>query len=577
MNHSNLSWERIRADFPILDQQVNGQPLIYFDNAATSQKPRAVIEALRHYYEHDNSNVHRGMHELSNRATAAFEASRGKLARYLNAVSHEEIIFTRGTTESINLVAQTWGAKFLREGDVILLTEMEHHSNLVPWQLLAERTGATLRFLPINERHELAMDRLDEFLTPQVKLFSFVHISNSLGTINPVAELCDAARKVGAVTLLDAAQSAGHLPLDVQAIGCDFLALSGHKMCGPTGIGALYGKKALLESMPPWHGGGDMIVSVRYEGSTWKQPPYRFEAGTPNIAGAIAMGAAVDYIESIGRERIFDHDYQLAQYAQERLQKIPGLRVLGPPLGGARGGVVSFVIDGVHAHDIVTLADQHGLALRGGHHCTQPLMEKLGLESSARASFYFYNTRAEVDRMVEILSKKETGDHATFTLPLGELYETVVTDHATRPRNIGTLGEGAVHVHGDNPSCGDTIDLHVQFSPEKVENIKFTGKGCTVCMTSASLMTLKLKGKERAEAKRLMRLFHDQVAAAPETEAGPGPRELGDLNVLGGVRKFPQRVKCAMLAWRAFEQALKEATEGETEGSISTEDDEEKS
>lgn len=571
-----LSWERIRADFPILDQQVKNQPLVYFDNAATSQKPRAVIETLRHYYERDNSNVHRGMHELSARATAAYEAARGKVARYLNAASAEEIVFTRGTTEGINLVAQTWGPKFLRPGDVILATEMEHHSNLVPWQLLAERTGATLRFLPINERHELDLARLDEFLTPEVKLFAFNHISNSLGTINPVAELCAAARKVGAVTLVDAAQSAGHLPIDVQAIGCDFLALSGHKMCGPTGIGALYGKKELLNALPPWQGGGEMIETVRYEGSTWKPAPYRFEAGTPNIAGAIGLGAAIDYIESIGREAIFAHDAELTQYALKRLGAIPGLRIIGPPAGTPRGAVISFVMGEAHAHDVVTMADEHGVALRGGHHCTQPLMRKLGLVSTARASFYFYNTLAEVDRLVEILTPAARGDaSAALSLPLGELYEMVVSEHARQPRNFGELtGAGVVHVHGDNPSCGDTIDLHVHFSPGKVENLKFTGAGCTVCMTSASLMTRKLKGKSRAEAERLFHLFHDRVSAPADTEPGAGPRELGDLNVLGGVRKFPQRVKCAMLAWRAFEQAMQEADSGENQGNISTEDPE---
>lgn len=405
---SNRSWEQIRADFPILDQQVHGKPLIYFDNAATSQKPRPVIDALVRYYERDNSNVHRGMHELSARATADFEAARTKIARYLNARSEEEIVFTRGTTEAINLVANTWGLKNLREGDVVLLTEMEHHSNLVPWQILAERTGAVLRFLPINDRHELDLERLGEFLTPEVKLFSFVHISNSLGTINPAAELIQAAKAVGAVTLVDAAQSAGHMPLDVQALGCDFLALSGHKMCGPTGIGALYGRLEILEQMPPWHGGGEMIVSVRYEKSTWKQPPHRFEAGTPNIGDSIAFGAAIDYLTGIGRERIFAHDQAMARYAHEQLATIPNLRVLGPPLGSSsRSGVVSFVMDNVHAHDLVTLADQRGLALRGGHHCTQPLMRKLGLTSSARASFYFYNTEAEIDRMVEILAEIE--------------------------------------------------------------------------------------------------------------------------------------------------------------------------
>ncbi|MEI6349997.1 MAG: cysteine desulfurase [Verrucomicrobiota bacterium] len=406
-NDTNISWEQIRADFPILAQQVHGQPLIYFDNAATSQKPRAVIDALRYYYERDNSNVHRGMHELSARATAAFELARQRIANYFNAASEEEIIFTRGTTESINLVAQTWGAKFLKPGDVILLTEMEHHSNLVPWQMLSERTGAKLRFLPINEQHELALDRLGEFLTPQVKLFSFTHISNSLGTINPVADLCRAAREAGAVTLVDAAQSAGHLPVDVRAIGCDFLAFSGHKMCGPTGVGALYGRRAILETMPAWHGGGEMIVSVQYEKSTWKQPPHRFEAGTPNIAGAIALAAAVDYIEKIGREAIFEHDQKLARYAQGRMGEIPGMRILGPPLGHDRGGLVSFVMGDAHAHDVVTLADRKGLALRGGHHCNQPLMRKLGLTSSARASFYFYNNEAEVDRMIEILAEIE--------------------------------------------------------------------------------------------------------------------------------------------------------------------------
>lgn len=405
---SNISWEQIRADFPILDQEVHGKPLIYFDNAATSQKPRAVIDALTHYYERDNSNVHRGMHELSARATANFEAARTKIGQFINARSEEEIIFTRGTTESINLVAQTWGAKNLREGDVILLTEMEHHSNLVPWQILAERTGAVLRFLPIDEQHELAMDRLGEFLTPEVKLFSFVHISNSLGTINPAEELIRAAKSVGAVTLVDAAQSGGHMPLDVQALGCDFLALSGHKMCGPTGIGVLYGRREILDQMPPWHGGGEMIVSVRYEKSTWKQPPHRFEAGTPNIADSIAFGTAIDYLQGIGRERIFEHDQAMAQYAHARLAAIPHLRVLGPPLGSkSRSGVVSFVMGNVHAHDLVTLADQRGLALRGGHHCTQPLMRKLGLTSSARASFYFYNTEAEIDRMAEILAEIE--------------------------------------------------------------------------------------------------------------------------------------------------------------------------
>jgi cysteine desulfurase/selenocysteine lyase len=394
------NWQAIREDFPILRQQAHGQPLIYFDNAASSQKPRAVLEALRHYYEHDNANVHRGLHLLSTRATEAYEAARTKVAKFLNAANEDEIIFTRGTTEAINLVANSWGAGFLREGDVILLTEMEHHSNLVPWQLLAERTGARLRFLPVQEDGTLALGALDTVLTREVKLFAFTHISNSLGTINPVADLCNAARTVGAITLVDAAQSAGHLFLDVQALGCDFLALSGHKMCGPTGIGALYGRAELLEAMPPWQGGGEMILSVTYERSTFKKAPGKFEAGTPNIADAIGLGAAIDYLEEIGRAAIFEHDTKLAAYAHTRLEELPGVRVLGPR---ERAGLVGFVMEAAHPHDLTTYADQFGLALRGGHHCNQPLMRKFGLPGTARASFYFYNTAEEVDRMIEIL------------------------------------------------------------------------------------------------------------------------------------------------------------------------------
>ncbi|MEQ1854350.1 MAG: cysteine desulfurase [Chthoniobacteraceae bacterium] len=397
----NIDWVKVRADFPILQQQVNGRPLVYFDNAATSQKPRAVMDALVHYYERDNANVHRGLHELSSRATDAYEGARVKLAKYLGAAQPEEILFTRGVTEAINLVANSWGHANLKAGDVILLTEMEHHSNLVPWQILAERTGAKLRFLPVTDDGTLALDRLGDLLTPEVKIFSFVHVSNSLSTINPAAELCRAARAVGAVTLLDGAQSGGHLPVNVRELGCDFYTFSGHKVCAPTGIGALYGRMELLEKMPPWQGGGEMIVSVTYERSTYKQPPHKFEAGTPNIAGAIGLGAAVDYIEAIGRGNIFAHDAELTAHAMARLAEIPGLRVLGPR--GRRGALTAFHTEWAHPHDLTTFANEHGLALRGGHHCTQPLMRKLGLPGTTRASFYFYNTIAEVDRMAAIL------------------------------------------------------------------------------------------------------------------------------------------------------------------------------
>jgi cysteine desulfurase/selenocysteine lyase len=398
---SGVDWGAIREDFPILREQAHGHPLIYFDNAATSQKPRPVIDALRNFYEHENANVHRGLHTLSSRATEAYEKSRQRVAGYIGAASADEIIFTRGTTESINLVAQAWGGKFIREGDVILLTVMEHHSNLVPWQLLAERTGAELRFVPVRDDGTLEHEQISSLLTPEVKLFAFTHISNSLGTINPVAELCEKAHAVGALTLVDAAQSAGHLPINVQELGCDFLAFSGHKMCGPTGIGVLYGRAEMLDSMPPWHGGGEMIVSVSLEKSAFKKAPDRFEAGTPNIAGAIGLAAAIDYLEQIGRPVIFEHDTQLVRYAAERLTELPGMHILGPT--EERGALVGFVMDAAHPHDLTTFADQYGLALRGGHHCNQPLMRRFGVSGTTRASFYFYNTTREIDRMIEIL------------------------------------------------------------------------------------------------------------------------------------------------------------------------------
>jgi len=398
----SIDWESIRRDFPILNQKVHGHPLVYLDNAATSQKSRVVLDVLRRYYENDNSNVHRGIHELSNRATTAYEASRERAAKFINARSPDEIIFTRGTTEGINLVAAAWGASHIRNGDRILLTEMEHHSNIVPWQLLAERVGAELLYVPVTgDEGLLDMGKLEKLLTREIKLFALTHISNTLGTINPVVELCERARKMQVVTLIDAAQSAGHQPLDVQEMGCDFLTFSGHKICGPTGIGILYGRQEILETMQPYQGGGEMILSVDFHKSTWKKAPHKFEAGTPHIAGVIGLHAAMDYLDGIGRENIFRHDQELAAYAFDQLSRLNGIRLFGPETG--RAGLVSFLLSNIHAHDLVTVADQHGVALRGGHHCNQPLMRKLGIESTARASFYFYNTRAEVDRLVEVL------------------------------------------------------------------------------------------------------------------------------------------------------------------------------
>ena len=399
-------WSNVRADFPVLHQQVNGKPLVYLDNAATAQKPRRVIDALVRYYEQDNSNVHRGLHALSMRATDGYEGARARVAKFINAADPAEIIFTRGTTESINIVARSWSHAHLKPGDVVLTTEMEHHSNLVPWQQAARASGATLKYVPIlgeNAEGGLDLAALDTLLTPAVKLFAFTHVSNTLGTVNPVDELCRRARAVGAITVIDAAQSVGHMPLDVRALGCDFLAFSGHKMCGPTGIGVLYGRRELLDKLAPDETGGGMVVQVNYEGATWKPAPERFEAGTPNVADAIALAAACDYLDALGREKIAAHDAELAVLAYEKLRALPGIRLLGPT--GARSGLVSFAFADVHAHDVVTFADEDGIALRGGHHCNQPLMRKLGLASTTRASFYVYNTPDEIDRLAASLQR----------------------------------------------------------------------------------------------------------------------------------------------------------------------------
>jgi cysteine desulfurase / selenocysteine lyase len=401
----SLDSKTIRADFPALHQQVHGKPLVYLDNGATAQKPRAVIDSLVRFYERDNANVHRGLHALSMRATDAYEGARTRVAKFVNAADPAEIIFTRGTTEGINIVARSYAA-LLKPGDVILATEMEHHSNMIPWQQLAKATGAKLQYVPVlgaDAEGGLDLAALDRLLTPQVKIFAFTHFSNTLGTINPAAELCRRARAVGAVTVIDAAQSIGHMPLDVRAIGCDFLSFSGHKMCGPTGIGALYGRRALLDSLTPTETGGGIVVTVHYDSATWKPAPERFEAGTPNVAGAIGLGAACDYLDGLGREKIAAHDEALGKLAYEKLSTLPGIRLIGPR--GSRGGLVSFAFNDVHAHDVVTFADEDGVALRGGHHCNQPLMRKLGLTSTTRASFYVYNTEEEIDVLVASLRR----------------------------------------------------------------------------------------------------------------------------------------------------------------------------
>ncbi|MEW6637917.1 MAG: cysteine desulfurase [Actinomycetota bacterium] len=395
--------KRVRRDFPILERRMGERPLIYLDNAATSQKPRPVIEATRDYYERHNANVHRAVHRLAEEATAAYEEARRKVATFVGAPETAGLVFARGTTEAINLVACAWGRRFLGEGDEVVLTEAEHHSNLVPWQLAARATGARLRFVPIREDGTLDMEEAERLIGPRTRLVAAIHASNVLGTINPVERLAELAHEAGALMLVDGAQSAPHMPVDVKALGCDFFAFSGHKMLGPMGIGALWGRPELLEEMDPFMGGGEMIREVRLEDSTWNDLPYKFEAGTPNVAGAVGLAAAVDYLNELGMENVREHERRLGDYAYERLTEVEGLTVYGPERD--RAGLVSFSLPEIHPHDLSQLLDAEGIAIRSGHHCAQPLMRRLGVPATARASFYLYNTEEEVDALVEALAK----------------------------------------------------------------------------------------------------------------------------------------------------------------------------
>ncbi len=394
----------LRRDFPILSQRVRGgKPLVYLDNAATTQKPHVVLQALQQYYEEINANVHRGIHRLAELATESYEESRLKIARFINAPAGKCMVFTRGTTEGINLVAHAWGRKFIKAGDEILLSELEHHSNLVPWQLLAQQTGANLKFIPIRDDGTFDLEAGLALVSSRTKLVAFAQMSNVLGTIAPVREIIDAARAVGARVLIDGAQSVPHLHVDVREMDCDFLAFSGHKMCGPTGIGALYAREELLESMDPFQGGGEMISKVFYDHATWADIPHKFEAGTPDISGAIGLGVAIDYLNKVGLSNIHDYEVQLTDYAVRQLSSIKGLKIHGR--AKERGGAVSFEIEGVHPHDVAHFVDQDGIAIRAGHMCAQPLMRKRGVSALSRASFYFYNTREEVDALTESIKR----------------------------------------------------------------------------------------------------------------------------------------------------------------------------
>ena len=400
---TSLDVTAIRKDFPILAQQVHGKPLIYLDNAATSQKPKCVIEALTRFYQMDNANIHRGVHQLSERSTQSYEAARGKVQRFLNAANTREIIFVRGATEGINLVAQTYGRTHVSAGDEIVISAMEHHSNIVPWQMLCEEKGAVLRVIPINDRGEVEFDQFEKLLNHRTRLIAVSHVSNALGTINPVREIVKTAHGWNVPVLIDGAQAVPHMKVDVRSLDCDFYVFSGHKVFGPTGIGVLYGKEQLLEEMPPWQGGGDMIRSVTFEKTTYNDLPYKFEAGTPDIAGVIGLGAAIDYLDQIGMDAVAAHEHDLLEYGTRALESISGLRLIGT--AREKAGVLSFVIDGVHPHDAGTILDREGVAVRAGHHCAQPVMDRFGVSATTRASLAFYNTKEDIDALVAGIQK----------------------------------------------------------------------------------------------------------------------------------------------------------------------------
>ncbi len=528
----------LKSDFPILKN------IIYIDNSSTTQKPQQVIDAIIKYYEEENANVHRGVYKLSLRATMAYEHAHEIVAKFIGA-QFEEVIFTKGTTESLNLLAYSLG-KRLKTGDEIVLTEMEHHANLVPWQQLAKEKGLIVKFIPVTADFRLNMDKARELITTKTKIVSVTHISNVLGTINPVKELAALAHAAGAVMIVDAAQSVPHMPINVKELNCDFLAFSGHKMCGPTGIGVLYGKKELLEIMDPFLYGGDMIKEVTFENSTWNDLPWKFEAGTPHIAGAVGLAAAVEYLQYVGMKNIWQHEQELINYTLQKIRNISGIRLLGPTTAENRGAVFSFVLEHVHPHDVSELLDKATICVRGGHHCAMPLHEKLKVSGSTRASLYFYNTREEIDQLLNALTEITSTEKAVDPLELSnttlteeqELYKENILDHYKYPRNKKVLDEFTFTHQEHNPLCGDEIKCYVLLNHTAIKDISFTGQGCAISQAAASLLTEELQGKPIEVIKKM----------------GPW-----DVYNLLGIPISHTRSKCALLALKTIQRGLDHA------------------
>ncbi len=565
---------RIKSDFPLLSKvEVGGHPLVYLDSASSSQKPRSVLDAMDDLYETTYANVHRGVYGIAAEATDRYEAARAKVARFIHAPSTNGVVFTKNVTEALNLVVYSWGRANLSAGDVVVLTEIEHHANLVPWLILREERGIELRFVPMADDYTLDLSDLDQLLDG-AKLFGFTAMSNVLGTITPIRQLADAARAAGALSLVDGAQYVPHLPTDVTELGCDFFGFTGHKMLGPTGVGVLWARDELLEAMPAFLGGGEMIRDVRLDGWTPNDIPWKFEAGTPPIAEVIGLAAAVDYLDELGMAAVREHEVALTSYALRTLEARFGdeLVIHGPTDPKTRGGVLSFSYRDVHPHDLSQVLDERGVCVRAGHHCAKPLMRRLRVGATARASLYVYNDESDIDALADALERgrRLLRPVEDSTMPgLEDLYREIILDHYRNPRNRGELESPPAHrVEGFNPLCGDEIVVYLDVHDGVVDDIRISGQGCSISQSSASMMSAAVKGKTVEEVHDLSRAFkgmmsiHESSLEGDEVEPEELPDvSLGDLEALRGVVKFPVRIKCATLSWNTLAQGLEEVSQ----------------
>ncbi|MCU7496607.1 MAG: SUF system NifU family Fe-S cluster assembly protein [Ignavibacteria bacterium] len=544
---------RIRKDFPILGLNIKGKKLIYLDNAATTQKPELVIRAIQDYYHNLNSNINRGVHYLSEHATLAYENARRKVREYINAQASHEIIFLRGATEAINLVAYSYGRMNIKEGDEVLISAMEHHANIVPWQVVCREKNARLRIIPMDSKGDLILDDLENLINEKTRIVAVVQVSNSLGTINPVKVIIDKAHEKGVPVLIDGSQAIPHGKVDVQELDCDFYAFSGHKLYGPTGIGVLYAKSRFLEAMEPYQTGGDMIKLVTFEKTTYNDLPYKFEAGTQNIEGAIGMGYAIDYLNSIPFEEAVRHEHELLFYAESRIRELGGIEIIGQ--SEHKAPVISLVMDGLHPHDIGTLLDAEGIAIRTGHHCTQPVMQFFKVPATARVSIAFYNTKEEMDQLVLSLKKimefKMTGSRQNIqSEKINEIYQEAIMEHDRNPHNFKACFDCSHSDEGFNPFCGDHIVLYLDVENNLIRDITFQGELCAIAKSSASIMTDMLKGKTLKEAEGLFNRFYGAFSSGNNSRITKG--NLGDLTIYSSIQHSPARMKCAYLPWQTM-------------------------